>query len=337
MTAPGLTGAPSLAASADAPAMGAPTAGPPQRLVTRIVLEFMIDVLAMATRAHGGDIKAMVVFMAIQHANIEGVAVDPERAAGADLDDDLRRPITTHALAQSVSLPPETCRRYVQRLLAAGYCRRLDDRGLIVPAAVMAHAPFAGAIDSTLAAFVRMLTALRAVDFDVLAAAAAHHRLADPAVTLPPEAMRFALWAIMNGYVMRVLLDGIENHERDFVRGLIFVTVMAINVQSITNDVGEAWRYADADTSPPDDMRAPASVQAVAGRLGIPYETTRQHLIRMTDIGRAQRRPGGFIIPESVNRDPRYVRMGLNLYLRLLRAVNQLDRLGFNVAGTVTG
>ncbi len=104
---------------------------------------------------------------------------------------------------------------------------------------------------------------------------------------------------------MRVLLDGIENYERDFVRGLIFITAMAINVERITNDAGEAWRNAGADTSPPDDMRPPTSVRAVADRLGLPYETTRQHLIRMADIGRAQRRPGGFIIPESVNRDPR--------------------------------
>ncbi len=172
-------------------------AAPPPRLVTRIVLEFMIDVLATATRAHGGDIKAMVVFMAIQHANIECVEIDPGRPGGgfgAFLDDDLRRPITTHALAQSVSLPPpETCRRYVQRLLAAGYCRRIDERGLIVLGAVLAGEPFADAVDSTQVAFVRMLRAMHAVGFDVFAAAALHRGLPEPTVTLAPESMRLAL------------------------------------------------------------------------------------------------------------------------------------------------
>ena len=134
---------------------------------------------------------------------------------------------------------------------------------------------------------------------------------------------------------MRVLLDGVEDHDRDFVRGLIFITVMTINVEHITHDPGQAWRYPDADHTPSDDLRRPASIRAVADRIGLPYETTRQHLIRMAEIGRAQRLAGGFIIPESVNRDPRYLRMGLNLYLWLLRAVNRLDRLGFGLSEVI--
>ena len=55
----------------------------------------------------------------------------------------------------------------------------------------------------------------------------------------------------------------------------------------------------------------------------------------MAEHGRAQRLAGGFIIPESVNRDPRYLRMGLNLYLWLLRAVNRLDRLGFGLSEVI--
>ena len=311
---------------------------PPQRLVTRIVLEFMIDHLAASNRVHGGDMKAMVVFMAIQQANIEFIESDPERAAGCFGDypnDALRRPITAHALAQSVSLPPETCRRYVQRLLDQGYCRRVGGRGLIVPSEVMTREPFASSIGATQDAFVKMLKALHAVGFDVLAAATARRGPAESIFRLPPEPLRFALWTVMTGYVMRVLLDGIENHDRDFIRGLIFIAVMTMNVSHITHDAAEAWRYADAATTPPDDMRAPASVRAVADRVGMPYETTRQHLIRLVELGRASRVAGGFIIPSSVNSDPRYLRMGLNLYLRLLRAVSQLERLGFDFGRAV--
>ena len=319
-------------------ALAAQTAGPPQRLVTRVVLEFLIDLLAASTRAHGGDVKAMIVFMAIQHANIEFVESDPERAAasfGAFPDDALRRPITAHALAQSISFPPETCRRYVKKLLAAGYSRQVGDRGLIVPSEVIAREPFASLIDATQVAFVSMLRALDAIAFDVMAVAATHRGPAAPRVGLPPAPLKFALWTVMNGYVMRVLLDGIENHDHDFVRGLIFVTVMALNVEHITHDPDQAWRYADARTTPPDAMRAPASVRAVSERIGLPYETTRQHLIRLVESGKAARVEGGFIIPGTVNQDPRYVRMGLNIYLWLLRAVSQLERLGFDVAAAV--
>ena len=314
------------------------SAGPPQRLVTRVVLEFMIDLLAASTRAHGGDLKAMIVFMAIQHANTEFLEFAPDRAAqcfGGHLDDSLRRPITAHALALSVSFPPETCRRYVHKLLEAGYCQRVGARGLIVPSAVMGREPFASSIDATHAAFINMLKALHAIEFDVLAAAATHRGPADPVIKLPPEALRLALWTVMTGFVIRVLLDGIENHDRDFIRGLIFVTVMALNVEHITNDAGAAWRYAAADTTPPDEMRSPATVRAVSDRLGAPYETTRQHLMRLVVLGRAKRVGGGFIIPSEVNNDPRFLRMGLNIYWWLLRAVSQLERLGFDLDAAV--
>ena len=308
---------------------------PPQRLVTRVVIEFLIDHLAASTRAHGGDLKAMIVFMGIQHANVEFVETDPEEAArcfGASQNDDFRRPITAHALAQSISFPPETCRRHVKKLLAAGYCRQVGERGLIVPGAVMTRKPFATSIDATQTAFVSMLRSLNAIDFDVLGAAAAHRGPSETAVNLAPEPMRFALWTVMNGYVLRVLLDGIENHDRDFLRGLIFNTVMAINVRHITFDPAMAWRYADAQSTPSDDMRTPATVRAVSDRLGVPYETTRQHLRRLVEFGQVSRVGNGFIVPGSVNRDPRFLRMGLNIYLRLLRAVSQLERLRLDVA-----
>ena len=324
-----------VAPQADEP----PPVGPPQRLVTRVVLEFLIDLLAVSTRAHGGDLKAMIVFMAIQHANTEFLECDPDRASHffeGRLDDRLRRPITAHALAQSVSFSPETCRRYVHKLLDAGYCRRVGTRGLIVPSAVMACEPFASSIDSTQAAFVTMLKSLHDIGFDVVAAAATHRGPTDPIVRLPPEPLRFALWTVMTGYVIRVLLDGIEHHDRDFLRGLIFVTVMAMNVEHITFDPGPAWRYADAETTPPDEMRTPVSVRAVSDRLGAPYETTRQHLMRLVELGRAKRVGRGFIIPGEVNQDPRYLRMGLNIYWWLLRAVSQLERLGFDLDAAVT-
>ena len=312
-----------------------PDAGPPQRLVTRVVLEFLIDVLRASAKAHDGDLKAAVIFMAIQRANIDFVDNDPERAVrcfGAAPDDTLRRPITAHALSQSVSVPPETCRRYVQRLVAAGCCQRVGARGLISPGAVMRREPFASLIDETQAAFLKMLTSLRAINFDVVAAAAAHRGAAEPLVTLSAESMRFGLWAVTNGYVVRVVFEGVEDHERDFVRGLIFVTVLAMNVGHITQDPEMSWRYAQAASPPPDNLRIPVSVRAVSDRLGIPYETTRQHLIRMVEIGRAKRVEAGFIIPATVSLEPAFLRMGLNVYHWLLRTIDQLERLGIDVA-----
>lgn len=47
---------------------GGAAGAPPQRLVTRVVMEFLIRAVAAAAKAHSGDFKATVVFMAIQAA-----------------------------------------------------------------------------------------------------------------------------------------------------------------------------------------------------------------------------------------------------------------------------
>ena len=326
-----------LTSSVAAPGPVAP-GGPPQRLVTRVVLEFLITLTAAAARAHAGDFKAMIVFMAIQHANVEHLEAEPARATsylGGYPSDDLRRPITAHALSQSVSLPPETCRRYVKRLVEAGYCRRVGARGLIVPSEVMAREPFSTSIDATYDAFVTLLKGLHDIGFDALAAAGGRRGGAEAAVRPDPGALKYVLSSVLTGYVMRVILDGVGNHENDFVRGLIFITVMAMNVERITHDPSAAWRFADAQTTPPDAMREPASVRAVADRVGLPYETTRQHILRLVDIGRAQRVEGGFIIPGAVAQDPVHLQSGLKIYTWLLRAVGQLDRMGFDFDAAV--
>jgi len=312
--------------------------GPPQRLVTRVVLEFLITLTAAAAKAHDGDFKAMIVFIAIQHANVEHLESDPGRAAsyfGGYPSDDLRRPITAHALSQSVSLPPETCRRYVQRLVAQGYCRRVGQRGLIVPSEVMTHEPFATSIDATYDGFITLLKGLHGIGFDVLAAAGGRRTTAAALARPSPASLKYALSSVMTGYVMRVILDGVGIHGKDYVRGLIFITVMAMNVERITHDPAAAWRFADAQTTPPDSLRAPVSVSAVCERTGLPYETTRQHLIRMVDIGRAARVGGGFIIPGAITQDPINLQSGLKIYTWLLRAVGQLERLGFDFDAAV--
>ena len=323
--------------AADGPGVSSP-GGPPQRLVTRLVLEFLITLTTAASKAHDGDFKAMIVFMAIQHANVEYLESDPKRAADY-LDgypsDDLRRPITAHALSQSVSLPPETCRRYVQRLTAQGYCRQIGGRGLIVPSEVMTREPFATSIDATYDGFIALLKGLNGVGFDVLAAAGGRAGGGSGLVRPPPASMKYALSSVMTGYVMRVILDGVGIHGKDFVRGLIFITVMAMNVEAITHDPGAAWRFADAQTPPPDSMREPVTVRAVSERTGVAYETVRQHLIRMVDLGRASRSGGGFVIPVSVAQDPINLQSGLRIYTWLMRAVVQLERLGFDFDAAV--
>jgi hypothetical protein len=313
-------------------------APPPQRIVTRLVLEFLVEVVAAATRAHNGDLKAMLVFMAIQHANIEHLESDSGGTQTKFLgypDDALRRPITVHALSQSLNMPPETGRRHTQALVRRGCCERVGDRGLIVPSRVMARAPFADTERQTSEAFVKLLSNLHAVGFDVRAAAGVRQSSPPTQRAMDPANANHAISVLATGYMLRVIIDGIPLHDSNYVRALLFITVMTMNVSHIAHDPKQAWRYADAHNVPPDDMRKPVSVRAVSERLGLPYETTRLHLKRMVGHGEIVRMRGGLITPAAALQDPERLKRGLNVHVWFLRAVAQLHSLGFDFEAAV--
>ena len=92
-------------------------------------------------------------------------------------------------------------------------------------------------------------------------------------------------------FVMRPLLDGADIHGKGFVRGLIVITGMAMNVEAITHDPDVAWRFAAAP---------------------------------------AKRADGGPTLPGALAQDPVNPRSGLDVDPWRLRAVGQPDRPGFD-------
>ena len=58
--------------------------------------------------------------------------------ASDQVPDDLRKPISVHALALELDIPYETTRRHVNALIADGYCVRAET-GILVPGSVIAR------------------------------------------------------------------------------------------------------------------------------------------------------------------------------------------------------
>ncbi len=320
------------AANAPGAAPPAPTS-PPQRVVTRIVLEFFVDILAAAARACDGDLKSMLVLLAIDHANTEHLLAGPMGARNALVvhpDDSQRRPISVHALSQSMRIPPETGRRYTQALMRRGFCERADERGLIVPNRIMALPQFAAFDDTKHTAFMALLRDLYAIGFDPLAPGV-REACRSPRPTLDPVTARRAVSVLVTGYVLRAVVDAVDLHGADFLHTVLYATVITMNVPHITHDRQLAWRYADASSGPPDEMRRPVTVRAVAERIGVPYETTRQNLMRLIERGDLARVPGGLIAPVAPQQTPVRLQHGLNLHVWLLRVIAELYRLGFDV------
>lgn len=81
-----------------------------------------------------GDLLRALVFTAIWTANVKHVINTATVTSQTVLSDDLRRPVSVLAIANSLRLPYETVRRHANALQKAGICRRVGRLGLVVPA-----------------------------------------------------------------------------------------------------------------------------------------------------------------------------------------------------------
>jgi len=112
------------------------------RLALRATTTFFLRSIETLSKTVGhGDILRGVIFLAIVDANTRDLRPETRLSqayseAGDTVPDELRRPISVHALALSLDLPYETTRRHVNHLIADGLCVRTES-GVQVPGAVL--------------------------------------------------------------------------------------------------------------------------------------------------------------------------------------------------------
>lgn len=299
-------------------------AAPPQRMLTRLVADFGIEVIC-AWMSALGDLKPVVVFQGVHLANTEFLLADDAAAAAHAAEgppDALRRPIRVHALAHSLGLSPETTRRMVNRLEADGYCERRPN-GVIAPAEVMRRPVVTAAEDATLASFLRLLKDMHQLGWRPPPVAALDQD--DLSLEALAPVRRLLLLNIQD-YAYRSVLECVPVHGNDYLRGLIFVAIMSENTQGVTYDPTLAWTFASAGSPPPDELREPVSIRSVAGRLGLPPETVRRYINQLLRLGHCQRGPEGIVIPTEFMMRPDLMRCGLNTYMWFLNMMRRMDR-----------
>lgn len=112
------------------------------RLALRASTRFFLKSVELLTRAvSDGDILRGVIFLAIIDANTRhlrpGDPVARSFAGSSDpVPDEMRRPVSVHALALDLALPYETTRRHVNALIEQGLCERVE-AGIVVRAEVL--------------------------------------------------------------------------------------------------------------------------------------------------------------------------------------------------------
>lgn len=114
------------------------------RAVCRVAAHFILRSLVLANNVHHGDAVEALIFTAIWTTNTSHIR-GQDSFNEVPIPEDLRRPVTVARLAQVVGIPPETVRRYVNRMVDLGLCRRIGRKGVIVPESVFLRPDMVGA------------------------------------------------------------------------------------------------------------------------------------------------------------------------------------------------
>jgi hypothetical protein len=157
--------------------------------------------------------------------------------------------------------------------------------------------------------------------------------LTAPASSTPPkpsdrEVARVAV-RVGRGYILRSLqlMSGVVGGG--IILGVIFQTIIAANIDHIDQD--GAAPYRGVDDTPPDHLRRPISVLALANALGIPYETTRRNVKKLERAGLCVSQKGGVIVPSVVLADARMEEPMLAFVRDLRRFLRQLRAAGVDL------
>lgn len=100
---------------------------------------------------------------------------------------------------------------------------------------------------------------------------------------------------------------------------LLVLAVNQANIAPLTRDPTARQAYGALANAAPDGARRPASINAMANSLGIPFETTRRRLKRLEAAGVCTIVPGaGVVIPEAFLTSPAYMLSVMSAHERLL-------------------
>lgn len=154
---------------------------------------------------------------------------------------------------------------------------------------------------------------------------------------IPPSTLRLTLRAA-NDFVLELVRIG--RGRRDFTDALILAAVFQANVAPMRGDLRLQQKYATFYAPPPENVRRPVSVSAVAASLSLPFETVRRRVARLTAEGLLDVSRRGVIFSMRALRSSAH-RIALEqnfetvraLYLRLKRA-GVMDAMGLPPART---
>lgn len=143
--------------------------------------------------------------------------------------------------------------------------------------------------------------------------------------SIPYEA-RIAGWLAVPFFVdvsFMGRLDGMSVLDTLLING-----VLEANLAPMNRDPELQESYARLDSPPPDDLRRPVSINALAGSLRLPFETVRRHVNKLVRDGALVAGPQGVYVPVEAVVAPSFVGAVRVRYERVVRFYDDLRAAG---------
>lgn len=282
------------------------------RLIARVASEMQLGALVDANRflrARGPaltvTIDRIVFFLIIL---CESVPASDEGERGG---------VSINAAASSLDRSFETARRHINALIAGGLCERVG-RAVRVPPAVLEA-------EATVDLMTRLHDRLVGMVADLGRLGVAMPAIRSDKAPDPTHGAGIALGLTLSLFEHA---GAIVPSWLDLVIGSALISA---NVRAITCDPALSRRYAAADAAPPEALRQPVAVAAIARALHLPYATVRRHVEAMVAKGLVRARDGGYMVERAAVETETYVNLGLLAARNAMTAIERLARCGFDV------
>ena len=285
----------------------------------RASLDCIRDVIQL-TRGDDDMLEALI-FTAALDANMTPVNRDPDLqviygGVQVSAPDELRRPVSMNAVAQSLRLPFETARRRFLRLARAGLCV-VTPQGVVVPNEAVTSPAYIAKQRARYDRTRRFYEALKAAG--ALPDAEAGQAGSPPATEPLVRAANRAL----SEYMLRAI-DGLIALTGDVMSSLVLLELVLANTRALTPAELADW------TRAPEQVGRPIRIAGLAGPLRVSGETIRRHLNSLEDLGYCGRTAGGLVAIAPGSAWPKLARLvdanQANVQ-RLFARLRQLDIL----------
>jgi DNA-binding Lrp family transcriptional regulator len=279
--------------------------------VQRLSAGFVLDTVQISRG--GGDVVSPLIFTAILQANLAPINHDPKlQLAYAGLEsaapDDLRRPVSINAVAQSLNLPFETVRRRVGELVQAGACV-ITSQGVYAPKEAVTSERYNALQQARYERLRRFYLDLKAVG---VTGQAGEGPLSEDGV--PARLVN----RILSEYMLRVSADlmGLFGGP---VNGLAMLQLALENTESVAAEtLASNW----------GEGLTPARVSVLGARLNLPAETVRRHLGVLEAQGFCRRTPRGLLATVPPHAAAEVRKTAENNTTNMRRMFGRLDQMG---------